>query len=153
MDFAENFSAPECRESVHGAYWNKLQITLHPMVIYWRKPGTDIIEHKSLIYVSPVEKHSTPLVFAMLKSFLKRDLATLMGGRAVSKIHYITDSPSSQYRNKTSFFLIGNHFIIFYIDGAWHFLEAGHGKGPCDGAGWCHTFTLAGRSMPRLLRT
>lgn len=50
-------------------------------------------------------------------------------------IHYWTDSPTSQYRNKTIFHLVANHQETFGIDAKWNFFEAGHGKGPCDGLG------------------
>ena len=54
-------------------------------------------------------------------------------------IHYWTDSPTSQFRNKTIFDLLSKHQDTFGIDARWHYFEAGHGKGPsaCDGIGGC----------------
>ena len=51
------------------------------------------------------------------------------------RVHHITDSPFSQYRNKLMFYLIANHKDIFGVEGCWNNFEAGHGKGPCDGVG------------------
>lgn len=50
-------------------------------------------------------------------------------------IHYLTDSPTSQYRNKTIFQLLSLHESEFNVTTTWNYLEAGHGKGPCDGLG------------------
>lgn len=53
----------------------------------------------------------------------------------VKYIHYFTDSPTSQYRNKTIFHILTQHEKEFGIPASWHYFEAGHGKGPCDGVG------------------
>ena len=51
-------------------------------------------------------------------------------------IHYISDSPASQYRNKSIVKVIAEHAALFDgITATWEYLEAGHGKGPCDGLG------------------
>jgi hypothetical protein len=50
-------------------------------------------------------------------------------------VHYLTDSPSSQYRNKTIFQILCEHETDFGIKARWNYLETGHGKGPCDGLG------------------
>ena len=51
-------------------------------------------------------------------------------------VHYWTDSPTSQYRNKSMFSIVCNHRN--WLDGGsaiWNYLEAGQGKGLCDGIG------------------
>ena len=53
----------------------------------------------------------------------------------LQNVNYITDSSSSQYRNKSAADLLANHHIMFGTIATWHWLEAGHGKGPCDGIG------------------
>ena len=51
-------------------------------------------------------------------------------------VHYLTDSPTSQYRNKTIFQLVCSHEEEFPgVRARWDYLEAGHGKGPCGGLG------------------
>ena len=50
-------------------------------------------------------------------------------------IHYVTDLPSSQYRNKYMMHVVAFHEEEIGVKAAWHYLEAGHGKGPCDGVG------------------
>ena len=53
----------------------------------------------------------------------------------VSKVFYWTDSPSSQYRNKTSFYIVSAHAELFGVSAHWNYWECGHGKGACDGIG------------------
>ena len=60
---------------------------------------------------------------------LKRDVPT------VRMIHYLTDSPTSQYRNRTIFAIVARHEQLFQLKATWSYFEAGHGKGPCDGIG------------------
>ncbi|CAH0404768.1 unnamed protein product [Chilo suppressalis] len=55
----------------------------------------------------------------------------------VDTIHFLSDSPSSQYRNKYMFYIISqlssHHSSITRI--TWNYSEAGHGKGAPDGIG------------------
>lgn len=53
----------------------------------------------------------------------------------VTAIHFWTDSPSSQYRNKTIFDLVCHFEKRYSVLASWHYFECGHGKGPCDGVG------------------
>ena len=50
-------------------------------------------------------------------------------------IHYWTDNPTSQYRNKVIFNTIANHEILYGVKAKWNIWEAGRGKGTCDGLG------------------
>ena len=50
-------------------------------------------------------------------------------------VHYLTDSPTSQYRNKTVFKILSCHEENFGVMASWSYMEAGHGKGPCDPIG------------------
>ena len=50
-------------------------------------------------------------------------------------IHFWTDSPTSQYRNKTIFYFLSQLETSHGIKGSWQYFEAGYGKGPCDGIG------------------
>ncbi|KAH3844986.1 hypothetical protein DPMN_087255 [Dreissena polymorpha] len=53
----------------------------------------------------------------------------------VETVYFWTDSTSSYYRNKTMFDLIGHLEERFGVTASWHYFEAGHGKGPCNGVG------------------
>jgi len=55
--------------------------------------------------------------------------------RDMKWIHYWTDSPSLQCRNKTMFYIVSDCKELFGVPATWNYFEAGHGKGPCDGLG------------------
>jgi hypothetical protein len=49
--------------------------------------------------------------------------------------HFWTDSPSSQYRNRSIFDFVCNFERIHGCKASWHYFEKGHGKSACDGVG------------------
>ena len=128
MDFAENW---QTASPVQSAYYGRAQISVHPAVAHFTKNGS--LDHVSVVAVTDVRQHSAPTVFAVI-----RQLITVLQEKLdfpILHIHYISDSPSSQYRNISIFSLVARHSTIFGIDASWLYLEAGHGKGPCDGVG------------------
>jgi hypothetical protein len=104
--------------------------TLHTSVIYFptehRKP------HLSVVGLSETLSHNASTVHAMIKKLLPMIQDEFP---ELQFIHYLTDSPTSQYRNKTIFQLTCDHDDVFGVKASWEYLEAGHGKGPCDGLG------------------
>jgi hypothetical protein len=48
-------------------------------------------------------------------------------------VHFSTDSPSSQYRNKSVFVLITRFEVNHGCKVSWHYFESGHEKNACDG--------------------
>ena len=135
MDYSESYACQECEMVIQSAYYTQNMVMLHPIVTYYKASDTEEIHHKSFVHVSPVDRHNTTGVIAFLKKFHREDIPKFWPRRKFSRIHYVTDSPTSQYRNKFIFWLVANHRAIFGMDAVWHFLEAGHGKGPCDGVG------------------
>jgi len=129
MDFAENFTCSAVEE-VQSAYWNPQMVTLHTMVIYF--PKGHVKSHKSVVAISDVLQHNATMVYSIINSlipFMRIEYPEL------KTIHYLTDSPTSQYRNKTIFQLLSLHESGFNVTATWYYPEAGHGKGPCDGLG------------------
>ena len=130
MDFAEDYKC-QSQDEIQSAYWNATQVTLHPTVVYYKEENT--LEHKSFVFVSDEPAHNASTVFAILKKLvpeIKKIVPNL------DMVHYWTDSPMSQYRNKSIFSIVCNHKN--WLDGGgaiWNYFEAGHGKGPCDGIG------------------
>ena len=57
----------------------------------------------------------------------------------IRKIHFMSDGPSTQYRNKNLFYLAATFFLnkLQVSSLHWHFSERGHGKGAPDGVGGC----------------
>ena len=137
MDFAENYT---CRtvDEIQSAYWNQTAVTLHPSVVYTQEG------HKSFVIVSDDVSHNA----ASVVSFVIQLIAEIKKlDPLIERIHYWTDGPTSQYRNRSIFYLVSNHEDLFPgISAQWNYFEAGHGKGPCDGLGGS-TKRLADQAM------
>ncbi|XP_060579551.1 uncharacterized protein LOC132736439 [Ruditapes philippinarum] len=129
MDFAENYT---CRtaDEVQTAYWSLTSVTLHPVVIYFKKDSR--LCHKSYVVVSDTITHSSSTVVAFLDAVLP-EIKSLLPN--LTKVHYWTDSPSSQYRNKFIFNTLANHNEVYGVRAQFNYFEAGHGKSACDGLG------------------
>ena len=130
MDFAENYTCQSVEE-VQSAYWNASMVTLHPAVVYFRSK-TGEMTHQSMVFVSDEMGHNSSTVFAFLKELIPQLKVILPD---IKHIHYFTDSLTSQYRNKTIFYLLSRHKDLLDVNASWNYFEAGHGKGPCDGVG------------------
>ena len=76
--------------------------------------------------------HDASMVFAMLKRIVTAAKVLLPN---LQFVHYLSDSPSSQYRNRHIIRVISDHKSIFGVDCTWTWFESGHRKGPCDGVG------------------
>jgi hypothetical protein len=63
---------------------------------------------------------------------IKELLNFLINDQQKKKINIISDSPSSQYRNKTSIYMLNQYAIKYSVEMRWIFLESGHGKGVAD---------------------
>jgi hypothetical protein len=129
MDFAENYS---CRtvDEVQTAYWSLTPVTLHPTVVYFKEEST--LRHKSLMVVSNTSTRSASTVSAF-KDHIIPEIKNYVS--EVKYIHYWTDSPSSKYRNRFIFNVIGNHKENYGCIAQWNSFEAGHGRSACDGWG------------------
>ena len=129
MDFAENYTA---RASVNtqSSYWNQKSITLHPIVVHWKENGEK--KDKSYAVVVDSRAHGPATVSAIIDRMavkLKNDMPNL------KYITYVTDSPTSQYRNRQMMEVLIRHEELYGTRAGWLYSEVGHGKGPCDGVG------------------
>ena len=130
VDFAENYVC-HYLEEINNAYYSKEQLTVHPAVIHYKGVNGEL-KHKSLVVLSDEMAHTVATVFVFLKvivGWIKQNLAH------IQQIHYMSYSPTSQYRNGTIFNLVSLHKAMFGIPASWQYFESGHGKGPCDGVG------------------
>ncbi|VDI54169.1 Hypothetical predicted protein [Mytilus galloprovincialis] len=130
MDFAENYQCKSVEE-IQSAYWNQTSVTIHPVVVYY-KVDEDELLHKSIVVISDEMGHNSATVLSIIDLIIPENKQLLP---TVECIHYWTDSPTSQYRNKAIFNAIANHSLDYGIRAKWNYWEAGHGKGPCDGIG------------------
>ena len=130
IDFSENFSCRYSREiqSVHfGA--SHQQCTLHTGVLYIG----DVEDPVSFCTISPSRRHDPPAIWAYMEpilSYVRNNFPD------VSLLHFYSDGPTTQYRQKGNFFLFSTIVHRMGFEGAtWHFWEASHGKGAPDGVG------------------
>ncbi|XP_046548265.1 uncharacterized protein LOC124258241 [Haliotis rubra] len=131
MDFAENYNCKSVEE-IQSAYWNQTSVTLHPVVVYTLPVDGSDLQHQSFVLVPDEMNHNSTTVLTFLK-YIIQEVKQL--DPELKHVHYWTDSPTSQYRNKSIFNLVANHEDVFNITATWNYFEAGHGKGPCDGLG------------------
>ena len=104
MDFAENYSCKSLEE-VQSAYFNQTSVTLHPVVAYYNDPDGNL-QHSIFLIVSDEMAHKSSTVLAFIDDIMP-DLKAI--DSLVDTIHYWTDNPSSQYRNKHIFDYVANH--------------------------------------------
>ena len=131
MDFAENYLCSQADE-VQSAYFDKQGVTLHPSVVYYRPTQDGPLLHKSYVVTSNELSHTAASVMAFIEELIP-EIRKLVPD--VDCINYISDSPTSQYRNKVILHMLAEHTELFGTKASWLYLEAGHGKGPCDGVG------------------
>lgn len=130
LDYAENYTT-SYQDAVAVAYFQGKQITVHPMVIHYRNEENELC-HFSIVGVSDVSSHMASTTMAFLRAAQPIIKVTLP---ELKTVHYVSDSPPSQYRNKTMVSFIAQHKALHNTMATWQYLESGHGKGPCDGVG------------------
>ena len=75
-------------------------------------------------------KHDAGTIFAILQKAMSNVKSNVEG---LDQVHHWTDSPTSQYRNKTIFSIVSRHEEHSDAKAAWNYFEIVHGKEPCDG--------------------
>lgn len=127
IDFSENYSCKYAQEiqAVHfGA--SHQQATLHTGILYF-KDG----EHISFCSISDSTRHDPSAIWAHLDPVLN-----IAYNSGIRTIHFYSDGPTTQYRNKTNFWFFSSYLHERgFHGGTWNFFEAGHGKGAADGIG------------------
>ncbi|WAR13556.1 hypothetical protein MAR_027736 [Mya arenaria] len=127
IDFSENYNtkyANEIQSVLFDA--SKQQINLHTGIAYL---GDDKV---SFCSVSDCLKHGPAAIWAHLAPVI----TYLKTRKRFSVIHFVTDWPTTQYRNKLNFYLWCTKVFDYGCTlSTWNFLEAAHGKGAADGIG------------------
>ncbi|KAK3602406.1 hypothetical protein CHS0354_027182 [Potamilus streckersoni] len=89
------------------------EVILHTMVVYCPKSQGQRLQ--SFVGVSDVLCHNATVVYTILKKLITMLQSTYP---SIKTIHYLTDSPTSQYRNKTIFKILADHSEDFGIAAA-----------------------------------
>ena len=103
-------------------------LTLHPVVVSFMENGS--LRHHSLCYISPCVSHNTMMITTIIKTMLSRDIKSILDKQHFDTIHYLSDSPSSQYPNGFSFFLTLAHLEISGLHARWDYFEAAMASDP-----------------------
>lgn len=127
MDFSENFCTKYNKEiqSFHFG-GSRVQLSLHTVVVYLKNAAT------SYCTMSSELSHNVGAIWAHLQPVLKSLSPN------IHHIHFLSDGPVTQYRNKTMFYVLGCELSQMYpniLRYTWNYHEAGHGKGAPDGVG------------------
>lgn len=132
MDFSENYLT-KYAEEIQAFHFggSRQQISLHTVVTYTKEDSDEL---KTTCYCSMSQNllHSPPAIWAHLQPILNRLPSE------VEIIHFWSDGPVTQYRNKYMFYFLVTHLAEFYPaikHFTWNYHEAGHGKGATHGVG------------------
>ncbi|CAH1114857.1 unnamed protein product [Psylliodes chrysocephalus] len=137
IDFSENYGCKYGKE-IQSAHFggSKQQISMHTVIIYYKKKNAPDMKNVSLCTMSENLRHDPSAICAHLQPVFDEVQHLVPNLRT---INFLSDGPSTQYRNKKMFF-----FMAKYISNAvgaeqlrWHYSEPGHGKGAPDGVGGC----------------
>ncbi|XP_053620562.1 uncharacterized protein LOC128681045, partial [Plodia interpunctella] len=127
-DFSENYECKYAHEvqSIHfGA--SKNTITLHTGAIFFSD------KCQTFATVSDNNNHEPGAIWAHLLPVIKYAKESYP---EISVIHFFSDGPTSQYRQKKIFFLLNLFTCKLNLNySTWSFSESGHGKSVADGVG------------------
>ena len=132
IDFSENYNCKYAEEiqSVHFGGSHQ-QASLHTGVLYVMKGGVQQVV--PFCTISASRQHGPPGIWAHLDPILQLLKDTYP---AVKTLHFFSDGPATQYKQKGNFFLLSTEPLSkgFSVVN-WNFFEASHGKGALDGVG------------------
>lgn len=133
VDFSENYNGKCAKEiQAHQFGGSRDQVTLHTVVVYVYDKDKKY-EALSFCTISPCNIHQPAAIWAHLHPILIKIIENYPG---IDNIHYFSDGPFSQYRQKANFYLACTKTFSYGFQAlSWSFFEAGHGKGPADGIG------------------
>nr|CAI5869595.1 unnamed protein product [Callosobruchus analis] len=140
IDFSENYSCKYASE-IQSAHFggSKPQVTLHTVVMYYLSTDTNgeqSVKPLSLCTFSDNMRHDPAAICAHLEPVIEEALEIVPNLRTA---FFLSDGPSTQYKNKKMFFLMVNFLAekLRVQRLRWIFSEPGHGKGAPDGVGGC----------------
>ena len=91
MDFTEDYRFRSQNE-IQSAYFSLTQVTIHPVVMYYKTQNSEESSHRSFVFISNECRHDAIFVYTLIgKSvpLLKEDVPNL------EMVHYWTNSPTS----------------------------------------------------------
>ena len=105
MDFAEDYRCQN-NDEVQNTYFGAGNVTIFPTVIYYEEAVIPQLLVKSIAFISDEGSHDSFAVHAILDRLLPEVKALVSD---LEQVFYWTDSPTSQFRNKTIFYIVSGH--------------------------------------------
>lgn len=135
LDFSENYVCKYEKE-IQAFHFggSKNQVVLHTVMVYIMDGKT--LLKKAFCTFSDSARKDPVAVIAHLKPIID-EIKSLC---QPTKVHFISDGPSTQYRNFKMFQLFQSYFPNELPETqfmTWNYSEKGHGKGAPDGIGGC----------------
>ena len=128
-DFAENFTC-FFQDEVQSVHWTRNQVTIHPLVTYYRCRDDGLIIKESFIAISDDLKHDCHAVY----TFMARVITMLRSrGQNFNKVIQFSDGCTGQYKGKTAFLDLSFAEEELGVTIERHFFGTRHGKSVCDG--------------------
>ena len=123
IDWAENIEIQVPGE-IQSAYFSHQSISIHTGYLYSRQDSGGFVS------LSDSSCHKAEAIHAALKPTIEKLVAA-----GIKHMVFVSDSPTSQYRNNKNVFLTKKLAVKYNLSIEWIFTEAGHGKSCCDGVG------------------
>lgn len=135
VDFSQNY---ECKyhSEIHNLHYgaNKSQVSMQTRVFYY-KDSNNNLNQQSFCTFSDCLNQDAPAAWALLKPVVEKINEFVPD---FEELHIQSDGPTTQYRNKTNYFLFHKFCQELNLKKAsWNHTEAGHGKTSGDGVGGC----------------
>lgn len=131
IDFSENYMC-KYQEEIQSVHFggSRKQIALHTGAIYFINESQSL-ECFTFCGISDDTLHNAFAIWAYLKPILN-----IIRAKNINTVHFVSDGPSSQYKNKTNFVLMCYFASMFEIERmTWNYYESSHGKSVADGVG------------------
>ncbi|CAF1460941.1 unnamed protein product [Adineta ricciae] len=125
LDWSENYNLKQARQEKASYYYEQHISILSGYV--WMKDGC-----YSFGSVSDDTNHMFEAAWTGLQPIFDK---LKNNPSRITTIIFISDSPVSQFRNKTTFFFLKQYAVTNQTTMKWIYLEAGHGKGVADASG------------------
>ena len=116
IDWAENIEIQVPGE-IQSAYFSHQNISIHTGYLYSKHDSGGFVS------LSDSNCHKAEAIHAALKPTIEK-LVTA----GIKNIIFVSDSPTSQYRNNKNVYLTKKLAVKYNISIEWIFTEAGHGK-------------------------
>lgn len=134
IDFSENYIS-KCHREIQSMHFgaSKKQVSIHTGVYYFINDN-ETLQSKCFATMSNNLDHQSHAIWSHMQPILSE----VASKDTIQKIHFFSDGPSAQYKNRFNLYLaidiIKKEFPAIKVL-TWNYMASGHGKGPMDGVG------------------